>query len=69
MQAVDSSPMRRVNIALRNLVHGSYDKSFKKKVSIAQALAAEIVAAYNQDSGSHAFSKRQESEKQANAAR
>ena len=29
LQAVDTSPMRRVNASLRHLVHGAYDKSFK----------------------------------------
>ena len=30
-QAVDISPLRRISLALRNLVHGGYDKAFNKK--------------------------------------
>ena len=30
-QAVDCSPLRRLALALRNLVHGGYDQSFNKK--------------------------------------
>lgn len=69
-QAVDISPARRVTLALRNLVHGGYDKAFGKKTSIAEGLAAEFIAANNNDnSGSSAVQKRIESEKQANSAR
>lgn len=70
LQATDTSPMRRVNTTLRNIVHGAYDKSFRKKASIAQALAAEIIAAYQKDTTkSFAVSKRIEMERQADAAR
>ncbi|MBI5148657.1 30S ribosomal protein S7 [Candidatus Pacearchaeota archaeon] len=68
-QAVDVSPTRRINIALRHLANGAYDKSFNKKTSIAQALAKEIIAAYNNNNESLAITKRNESEKQADAAR
>ena len=30
-QAVDVSPVRRVNLALKHLVHGASDKAFNKK--------------------------------------
>jgi small subunit ribosomal protein S7 len=68
-QACDTAPLRRLNLALRNIVHGAYDKSFNKKVAITDALAKEIVLAYQNSSDSFAVSKRNESEKQANAAR
>jgi small subunit ribosomal protein S7 len=68
-QAVDCAPNRRLNIALRNIVHGAYDKAFRKKKSIGQALAEEIIATCNKDAGSHALSKKNEMEKQADAAR
>ena len=40
-QAVDCSPLRRLNLAIRNLVHGAYDRSFGKKKKIYEALDEE----------------------------
>ena len=70
LQSVDTSPTRRLNTCLKNITHGAYDKAFKKKTSIAQALATEIIAAYEKDkSKSFALSKKIEMERQADAAR
>ena len=68
-QSVDVSPTRRVALALRNIVHGSYDKAFGKKATIAEGLATEIVLAFNKNSESFAYQKRIETEKQADSAR
>ncbi|MEK7092371.1 MAG: 30S ribosomal protein S7, partial [Patescibacteria group bacterium] len=68
-QAVDVSPLRRVNLALKHLIHGAGDKSFNKKKTIAQALAEEIILAYENNGESFAAKKRNESEKQADSAR
>jgi len=68
-QAVDISPLRRVTMTLRQVVQGSYDKSFNKKTKIEQALANEIMKAYNRDADSFILQKRKESEKQADSAR
>ncbi len=68
-QAVDSSPLRRVNLALRWIVQGASDKAFDKKKTIAQALADEIIAASEQNQDSFAVKKKVESEKQADSAR
>ncbi|MEK6914390.1 MAG: 30S ribosomal protein S7 [Nanoarchaeota archaeon] len=68
-QAVDISPLRRVTMTLRFMVQGSYDKSFNKKTKIEQALANEIMKAYNKDMESVAMSKKRDSEKQADSAR
>ncbi len=68
-QAVDSSPLRRLNLALRNLIHGGYDKSFDKKTKISGGLASEILLAYENSNESLAIQKKNESEKQADAAR
>jgi len=68
-QSVDMSPLRRVTISLRAIVHGSYDKSFNKKTKIRQALADEIIKAYNKEPDSYAVQKKKESEKQADSAR
>jgi small subunit ribosomal protein S7 len=68
-QAVDISPRRRLNLVLRFFVNGAYDKAFNKKATITQTLANEIIAAYNNTSDSHAISKKNDLEKQADAAR
>lgn len=68
-QAVDVSPMRRVTMTLRTMVQGSYDKAFNKKTTIEQALANEIIKAYENDMDSYAMAKRRDSEKQADSAR
>ena len=68
-QAIDCSPMRRVSIALRNIVHGSYDKAFNKKKTIAEALADELIATANMSQDSFSHTKRNDTEKQADGAR
>lgn len=68
-QPVDISPRRRVNLVLRYFVHGSYDKAFNKKATITEALAKEIMMAAENSSESFAISKKNDTEKQADAAR
>jgi len=68
-QAVDISPLRRVTMTLRHLVQGSYDKSFNKKTKIEQALANEIIKAYNNEADSYIMAKKKDSERQADSAR
>lgn len=68
-QAVDVSPIRRVNLALRNMVHAASDKSFGKKKKLSQGLAEEIILTYEENGESSCLKKKNESEKQADAAR
>ena len=68
-QAVDVSPLRRVNLALKHIVHGSSDKAFNKKKSYSQALAEEIIMASEQNGESFAVRKKKDSEAQADSAR
>ncbi len=68
-QAVDVSPLRRVNLALKHLVHGASDKSFGKKKKISQSLAEEIIMAADNNGESLAIRKKKESEAQADSAR
>ncbi len=68
-QAVDVSPIRRVNQALKHLVHGSSDKSFGKKKKFAQALAEEIMLAADNNGESMSVKKKKECEAQADSAR
>lgn len=68
-KAVDCSPQRRVDVALRYFVQGAYDNSFNKKKSVEEALADEIMAAYRLEAKSLAISKKAELERQAEASR
>ncbi len=68
-KAVDCAPQRRVDIALRYFVQGAYDRCFNKKTSIEEALAEEIVTAFNLDTKSLAISKKGEIERQADSSR
>ncbi|MFH1152042.1 MAG: 30S ribosomal protein S7 [Nanoarchaeota archaeon] len=68
-QAVDVSPLRRVNLALKHIIHGASDKAFNKKKTITQSLADEIVMASENNGESFAVRKKNESEKQADSAR
>jgi len=68
-QAVDTSPMRRINLALRWMVQGSYTKAFGKKKKMAETLAEEIIKASEGSMESYAMSKKNEAEKQADGAR
>ena len=67
-QAVDVSPIRRVNLALKHLTHGASDKSFNKKKTFAESLAAEILLAFENNGESFAIRKKKEAESQADSA-
>ena len=68
-QAVDVSPLRRINLVLRWIVHGASDKAFNKKKTLTEALAEEIILASEGNGDSFAMRKKNESEKQADSAR
>lgn len=68
-QAVDVSPVRRLSVSIRNIVHGSHDKSFNKKKKIYETLAEEIINAAQNSHESFAVMKKIETEKQADSAR
>lgn len=68
-QAVDTSPMRRVDLAIRWFVQGAYNKSFGKKKKMAESLADEIIKASEGNMESFAVTKKNEAEKQADSAR
>lgn len=68
-QAVDCAPQRRIDMALRNIVHGSFDKSFGKKAKLVETLAQEIMKAAENSQDSFAVKKRVEIEKQSDSAR
>ncbi|MBS3153391.1 30S ribosomal protein S7 [Candidatus Woesearchaeota archaeon] len=68
-QAVDCAPQRRIDIALRMMVQGSYQKSYGKKKTMVNALAEEIISAYKTEQGSTAISRKLELERQADGSR
>ena len=68
-QAVDCSPQRRIDIALRMMIQGAYSKSFNSKRKISDTLADEIINAYNNDNKSNAIAKKNELERQSDSAR
>ncbi len=68
-QSVDTSPTRRINLALRWFVQGAYAKAFGKKKKMVEALSDEIVKASEGSMESFAMTKKNESEKQADGAR
>ena len=69
-KAVITSPLRRIDLALRIFTQTSYRKSFGKKIKIEKVLADEIIGAYNNDSSkSDAIKERERVEKEAEGAR
>ncbi len=68
-KAVECSPQRRIDLALRYFAQGAYSNSFNKKKSYAECLADEIINAYNLNKNSFAISKKLEHERQADSAR
>ncbi len=64
-KAVDVAPQRRIDLALRYMAQGAYVRSFNKKMSIEEALADEIIQAYNLTVKSAAVAKKRDLERQA----
>jgi len=68
-KAVECAPQRRIDIALRVMVQGSYHSAFNKKKSMVNTLVDEIMAAYGSSQNSNAIAKKLELERQADASR
>jgi len=68
-KAVECAPQRRIDLALRYMTRGAYQKAFNKKKNIKEALAEEIMAAYQMSANSVAISKKNELERQADSSR
>ncbi len=64
-KAVDVAPQRRIDIVLRYFTQGAYSKSFNKKMAIEDALAEEIINAYQGNVKSAAVAKKRDLERQA----
>ncbi len=67
--AVDISPLRRVDLALRHIVEGARLCAFKSIRPIEECLAEEIVAAAANDPKSHAIARKDEIERIALSSR
>merc|ERR1712060_53022 len=68
-QAVDVSPLRRVNQAIYLICMGARNSSFRNIKSIAECLADEIMNAAKESSNSYAIKKKDEIERVAKANR
>jgi small subunit ribosomal protein S7 len=67
--AVDVSPLRRVDLALRFITEGARLAAFKSTKHIAECLAEEIILAANNDPKSYAISRKDEIERIALSSR
>jgi len=67
--AVDISPQRRVDLALRFLTEGARKASFGNPRPLEECLAEELILAANKDVKSHAVAKRHEMERVARSSR
>ena len=68
-KAVECSPQRRVDLALKYITQGAYHKTFNTKKSIVSSLAEEIINAYRLSNASNAIAKKLEIERQADSSR
>ena len=68
-KAVECSPQRRVDLALRHMTQGAYHRTFNTKKSIVSSLADEIISAYRLSNVSNAIAKKLEIERQADSSR
>ena len=68
-KAVDVSPSRRLDIALRNIAKGTVDSSFKNKKPVEECLADELILASKADMNSFSVAKKEELERVASSAR
>ena len=67
--AVDVSPKRRVDMALRNVSIAAIMSAFNKKATLSEALANELILAAKNDLNSYAIKRRDEVERIARSAR
>ncbi|RLG51104.1 MAG: 30S ribosomal protein S7 [Thermoproteota archaeon] len=69
-QAVDVSPSRMVDLAIRHITQGAALRAFRSPMTLEEALAEEIIAAARNDRNtSHAIKVKEEIERRALSAR
>lgn len=67
--AVDVSPMRRIDLAIRHITEGAFRCAFRSLKPIDECLADEIIAAANNDPKSYAIQRKEEIERIALSSR
>ncbi len=67
--AVDVSPLRRVDLALRHITEGARTAAFRSAKPIDECLADEIIMAANNDPKSYAIARKEEIERIALSSR
>jgi small subunit ribosomal protein S7 len=67
--AVDISPQRRIDIALRFIVNGIKSSSFSNRRTLEEALAEHLIGAANNDAATFAISRKLEVERIAFSSR
>jgi small subunit ribosomal protein S7 len=68
-KAVDISPQRRVDQALKFIAEGVHNASFKSENDVVEALAQQLMGAANNDVDTYAVNQKEEKERVAAAAR
>ncbi len=68
-EGVVTSPLRRVDLALRHIAQGTFQKSVNSKKSAADCLANELIFSFKGDQSSKGVSEKIRREKEAKGAR
>ena len=68
-KAADTSPIRRVDLALRHIVEAVYHSSYKNKMTVTEGLAQELIQAASNSPNSKAVKRKEEKERIARSAR
>jgi small subunit ribosomal protein S7 len=67
--AVDCSPQRRIDLALRYIVKGIKDQTFSNRKTLEEIIADQLIGAANNDSNNFAVRRKQEVERIALSSR
>jgi small subunit ribosomal protein S7 len=67
--AVDISPQRRIDMAMRFLVKGIKNQTFSKKKSLEEVIAEQLIGAANAEGNNFAIRRKQEHERVAQSSR
>ena len=67
--AVDISPQRRIDLALRFIVRGIREASFSTRLTLEEIIATQLIGAANNDSNAFAIRRKQEVERIALSSR
>ena len=67
--AVDISPQRRIDLALRFIVRGVKEATFSNRLALEEVLASQLIGAANNDGNTFAIRRKQEVERIALSSR